>query len=101
MFEINLDEKHAIIEFVLEGVVREDEMELFVHMLRQATLQLRGREIKIKADLRGIIVETVAENGKPVTRSFWPTSGRRSSRSPRMDRMRSTPATTPTCSTRR
>ena len=54
MFEINLDEKHAIIEFVLEGVVREDEMELFVHMLRQATLQLRGREIKIKADLRAL-----------------------------------------------
>ncbi len=54
MFEINLDEKHSIIDFVLEGVVREDEMELFTHMLRRATLELRGKEIKIKADLRAL-----------------------------------------------
>jgi len=54
MFEINVDQKHSIVEFVLEGIVREEEMELFVHMLRKATLELRGREIKIKADLRAL-----------------------------------------------
>jgi hypothetical protein len=54
MFEINVDQKHSIVEFVLEGIVREDEMQLFVHMLRKATLELKGREIKIKADLRAL-----------------------------------------------
>jgi hypothetical protein len=54
MFEINVDQKHSIVEFVLEGIVREDEMELFAHMLRKATLELKGREIKIKADLRAL-----------------------------------------------
>ncbi len=54
MFEIHLDEDHAIIDFVLEGVVREEEMELFVHMLRRATMELSGQEIKIKADLRAL-----------------------------------------------
>jgi hypothetical protein len=54
MFEIHLDEKNSIIDFVLEGVVREEEMELFVHMLRRATLELKGKEIKIKADLRAL-----------------------------------------------
>jgi len=54
MFEINVDQKHSIVEFVLEGIVREEEMQLFVHMLRRATLELRGQEIKIKADLRAL-----------------------------------------------
>jgi hypothetical protein len=53
MFEIKVDEPHAIVDFVLEGVVRVDEMERFVRELEQATLDLAGHEIKIKADLRG------------------------------------------------
>ena len=51
MFEINLDLKHSIIDFALDGLIPEDEMALFVHMLRRATLELSGKEIKIKADL--------------------------------------------------
>jgi len=54
MFEIKVDKAHAIVEFVLEGMMRSDEMRYFVHKLQEATLQLSGREIKIKADLRAL-----------------------------------------------
>lgn len=53
MFEIKVDDTHAIVDFVLEGIVRVDEMQRFARDLEQATLGLKGREIKIKADLRG------------------------------------------------
>lgn len=54
MHTIKIDQAHAIVEFVLEGIVRMDEMKEFVGSLRQATLGLQGREIKIKADLRAL-----------------------------------------------
>ena len=54
MHTIKIDKTHAIVEFVLEGIVRMDEMQQFVRSLQQATLGLRGREIKIKADLRAL-----------------------------------------------
>lgn len=54
MYEIRIDQDHSIVEFVLEGIVRIDEMQEFVQSLQRATLGLRGREIKIKADLRAL-----------------------------------------------
>jgi hypothetical protein len=54
MFEIKVDQKHSIIEFVLEGMVRMDEMQVFVQRLQQVTVELQGREIKIKADVRAL-----------------------------------------------
>lgn len=54
MYEIKIDQDHSIVEFVLEGIVRIDEMQQFVQSLQRATLDLRGREIKIKADLRAL-----------------------------------------------
>ena len=54
MFEVKVDQAHAIVEFTLEGLVRMEEMQLFVRDLQAATLSLVGREIKIKADLRAM-----------------------------------------------
>jgi len=54
MFEIKVDRTNSIVEFVLEGFVRMDEMQYFVRKLQDATIDLRGREIKIKADLRAL-----------------------------------------------
>jgi hypothetical protein len=54
MYEIKIDHDHSIVEFVLEGIVRIDEMQQFVRSLQRATLDLQGREIKIKADLRAL-----------------------------------------------
>ncbi|MFY2561085.1 hypothetical protein ACN469_26015 [Corallococcus terminator] len=52
MFRIGVEVEHSIVEFVLEGYIRVEEMELFVAELARATDSLAGRDIKIKADLR-------------------------------------------------
>ncbi|NTX37180.1 hypothetical protein [Myxococcus sp. CA033] len=52
MFRIGVDVEHSIVEFVLEGYIRVQEMEVFVSELEAATDSLAGRDIKIKADLR-------------------------------------------------
>ena len=52
MYRIDLDKQHAIIDLVLDGLIRQDEMSRFVEELKGATLALSGREIKIKADMR-------------------------------------------------
>lgn len=54
VYEIKVDASHAIVEFVLEGLVRLDEMNRFVAELQQATVSLRGRRIRIKADVRAM-----------------------------------------------
>jgi hypothetical protein len=54
MFEIKIDPHHAIIDFVLEGLIRMEEMNDFVAKLQEATRSLQGRPIKIKADLRAM-----------------------------------------------
>jgi hypothetical protein len=54
MFEVKVDKKHSIVEFVLEGIVRMEEMRAFVQRLENATLTLRGHDIKIKADVRAL-----------------------------------------------
>jgi hypothetical protein len=54
MFEIKVDQTHAIVEFMLVGMVGVDEMRYFVRELQEATLDLNGREIKIMADLRAL-----------------------------------------------
>ncbi|WP_257451506.1 STAS/SEC14 domain-containing protein [Archangium lipolyticum] len=52
MYRLDVDRQEALIEFALDGLIRKDEMERFVEELRDATQQLMGRDIKIKADLR-------------------------------------------------
>ncbi|MCE9671657.1 STAS/SEC14 domain-containing protein [Myxococcus stipitatus] len=52
MFRIEVDRDHAVLEFVLEGYIRVQEMEAFVAELERATDTLSGRDIKILADLR-------------------------------------------------
>ena len=54
VFEIKVDQTHAIIDFVLAGIVQLPEMKAFARELREATLTLAGREIKIKADVRAL-----------------------------------------------
>lgn len=54
MYEVKVDPVHAIVGFVLDGVVRVDEIKKFVVELQAATLGLAGREIKVKADVRGL-----------------------------------------------
>lgn len=52
MYEIRTDDEHAIVQFTLSGIVRDAEIDAFVDELKKATLQYKGREIKIRADLR-------------------------------------------------
>jgi H2-forming N5,N10-methylenetetrahydromethanopterin dehydrogenase-like enzyme len=68
MFEIKVDQPYAIVEFVLAGLVDVSEMDRFVKDLEKATLSLKGRAIKIKADVRALrpAAPTVAEMIKEV-----------------------------------
>ncbi len=52
MYRVDVDRPQAIIELVLDGIIRPDEMARFVEELKSATESLSGREIKIKADMR-------------------------------------------------
>ncbi|AKJ08310.1 hypothetical protein ATI61_12528 [Archangium gephyra] len=52
MYRIDVDKQNALIELVLDGLIRPDEMTRFVEELRAATLSLAGRDIRIKADMR-------------------------------------------------
>jgi hypothetical protein len=53
MYKISVDRAHAIVAFVLDGLVKMDEMQKFVTELQLATLSVSsGGEIKIKADVR-------------------------------------------------
>jgi hypothetical protein len=52
VYRVDVDRPQAIIELVLDGIIRPDEMARFVEELKSATESLSGREIKIKADMR-------------------------------------------------
>ena len=52
MFEIKSDHTRSIIEFKLQGIVRNEEIDDFIAELQEVTTQFAGGEIKIKADLR-------------------------------------------------
>ncbi len=52
MFQIEVDRQHAIVDFILDGYIRVEEMQRFVADLKGATDSLLGRDIKIQADLR-------------------------------------------------
>ena len=52
MYQVKLDKVHAIVEFILDGYIRVEEMQRFIAELSAATAELKGRDIKIKADLR-------------------------------------------------
>jgi len=76
MFEIKVDQPYAIVEFVLAGLVDVGEMDRFVRDLEKATISLKGRAIKIKADVRALkpASPTVAEMIK-VVQAFGIKSG--------------------------
>lgn len=52
MYRVDVDRQQAVIELVLDGLIRPDEMVRFVEELKSATQSLSGRDIKIKADMR-------------------------------------------------
>ncbi|MFL5346419.1 MAG: STAS/SEC14 domain-containing protein [Hyalangium sp.] len=52
MHQIQVDTTNAIVEFVLDGYIRPEEMRKVVNELKAATASLAGREVRIKADLR-------------------------------------------------
>jgi len=52
VFQVKTNEAHFIVEFVLDGIIREEEMQSFVGELRAATERFAGQQIKIKADVR-------------------------------------------------
>ena len=52
MFEIKSDHTRSIIEFKLQGMVRNEEIDAFIAELQEVTTKFAGDEIKIKADLR-------------------------------------------------
>jgi hypothetical protein len=52
VYRIDTDKQHSIIDLVLDGLIRQEEMSRFVEELKGATLALAGREVKIKADMR-------------------------------------------------
>ncbi len=54
MYKITVDRAHCIVGFVLEGLVRMEEMQKFVGELQLATLSVSGGDIKIKADVRAM-----------------------------------------------
>jgi hypothetical protein len=52
VFQIMVDRQHAIVDFILDGYIRVEEMQRFVAELKGATDSLVGQDIKIKADVR-------------------------------------------------
>jgi hypothetical protein len=52
VYQIQIDKTNAIVDFILDGYIRVDEMQRFVSELKAATMSLTGRDIKIKADVR-------------------------------------------------
>lgn len=52
MYRIDIDRPNGIIEFIIDGLVREDEMQRFTQELKPIMLGFGGREFKVKADLR-------------------------------------------------
>jgi hypothetical protein len=52
VYQIQTDKPNGIIEFVIDGYIRVEEMQRFVKELKQVMLGFAGREFKVKADLR-------------------------------------------------
>jgi len=52
VYRIDIDQQHAIIELILDGLIRQDEMVKFAAEAKAATAGLAGRDIKVKADMR-------------------------------------------------
>ncbi len=53
MFEIRVNPTHAIIEFIVEGAVDEGDAAELLGKLEAAKIGLAGRDVRIKADIRG------------------------------------------------
>jgi hypothetical protein len=63
VFEIKVDRITAFVEFVLEGCVLAEEMERFLGELKEVLASVQGRDVKIKAKVRGFspVAPEVAE----------------------------------------
>lgn len=53
MFDIRVDPTHAIIEFIVDGPVEEGDAAELLNKLEAAKTGLSGRDVRIKADIRG------------------------------------------------
>jgi hypothetical protein len=53
VFDIRVDPTHAIIEFIVDGPVDEGDAAELLNKLEAAKTGLSGREMRIKADIRG------------------------------------------------
>lgn len=54
MFSIKVDRLRAVISYELEGRLEDEELRRFDHELAEVLGSLQGREIRMKADLRGL-----------------------------------------------
>jgi hypothetical protein len=63
VFEIKVDRINALVEFVLEGRFLSEEMKRFLGELKEVLVSVQGRDVKIKANVRGFspVAPEVAE----------------------------------------
>lgn len=54
MFSIKVDRLRAVVSFALEGRIEDEEFRRFDHELAEVLGSLQGRDIQLKADLRGL-----------------------------------------------
>ncbi len=52
MYRMDVDKQHALIDLVLDGLIRQDEMRRLGEELKSAIRRFSGRSIKLKADMR-------------------------------------------------
>ena len=52
MYRVDVDKQHAIIDLVLDGLIRQEEMRKLAGDLKSIIRKLSGRAIKVKADMR-------------------------------------------------
>ena len=52
MYRMDVDRQHALIDLVLDGLIRREEMLELVEELKSVIRRFAGRSIKVKADMR-------------------------------------------------
>jgi len=54
MYRMDVDKQNALIDLVLEGLIRQEEMLKLAGDLKSTIRKLSGRRIKVKADMRSL-----------------------------------------------
>lgn len=52
MYRMDVDKQHALIDLVLDGLIRQEEMRKLAEEFKSIIRKLSGRSIKVKADMR-------------------------------------------------